>query len=222
MKQYSKKSQQFPRNVFFSSFATTSCGSPIHLWDAYDGSLRATYQPINQFDEVHSAYSVCFSPNGKLFSGFKKEIKIFSVELPGREFESRNLKQGYQTGIISSIVVNPVDANFYALGSYDKTIGLYDDATGEIQCLLEAHRGGLTHMMFSQDGLFLYTGARQDPELFCWDLRNPGKTLFTIERTVKTSQRIYFDLSRDGGHIVTGKYLCNLIGRIITVNELKY
>ncbi len=36
----------------------------------------------------------------------------------------------------------------------------------------------------------------QDPEILCWDLRNPGSILFTVKRDVQTNQRIYFDLDQ--------------------------
>lgn len=34
----------------------------------------------------------------------------------------------------------------------------------------------------------------QDPEILCWDLREPGKVVFSLKRNVATNQRIYFDL----------------------------
>lgn len=34
----------------------------------------------------------------------------------------------------------------------------------------------------------------QDPEILCWDLREPDNVLFTLKRNVATNQRIYFDL----------------------------
>lgn len=34
----------------------------------------------------------------------------------------------------------------------------------------------------------------QDPEILCWDLRDPGKVVFSLKRNVATNQRIYFDL----------------------------
>lgn len=34
----------------------------------------------------------------------------------------------------------------------------------------------------------------QDPEILCWDLRDPGKVVFSLKRSVATNQRIYFDL----------------------------
>ena len=43
-------------------------------------------------------------------------------------------------------------------------------------------------MLFSKDGSVLYTGARKDGEIIGWDLRQPGKVLFTAEREVATNQ----------------------------------
>jgi hypothetical protein len=44
-------------------------------------------------DEVEAAYSLAFSPCGeKLYCGFKNAIRIFNTDLPGRKYETRNLK----------------------------------------------------------------------------------------------------------------------------------
>lgn len=53
--------------------------------------------------------------------------------------------------------------------------------------------GGLTHMRFSDDGNRLYTGARKDSDIICWDMRNFGKVLQVFKRDVQTNQRVYFD-----------------------------
>lgn len=41
--------------------------------------------------------------------------------------------------------------------------------------------------------VFFFSGL-QDPEILCWDLREPDNVLFTLKRNVSTNQRIYFDL----------------------------
>lgn len=41
---------------------------------------------------------------------------------------------------------------------------------------------------------FLFFTGHQDPEILCWDLREPDNVLFTLKRNVSTNQRIYFDL----------------------------
>ena len=77
------------------------------------------------------------------------------------------------------------------------------EQTNEAMCVIESHSGGLTHLMFSPDGNMLFSGARKDTHVYCWDIRNPGKLLQVFERNVSTNQRIYFDLTKDG------KYLCS-------------
>lgn len=59
-------------------------------------------------------------------------------------------------------------------------------------------------MVFSLDGIRLYSGARKDNELICWDLRVPGRPLFCLQRQSNTNQRIFLDLSKDGNWLVTG------------------
>lgn len=85
-------------------------------------------------------------------------------------------------------------------------LGIYLEPDGELQCLLKGHFGGVTQLIFSSDGLRLYSGGRKDPEILCWDIRNPGEVLFTIQRTVETNQRIYFDLSKDDSYLFTGMF----------------
>lgn len=111
-----------------------------------------------------------------------------------------------QSGIISCIAVNPCLPSVYAAGSYMKTIGLYSEPEGTPLCILKGHKGGVTHLKFSPDGLVLYSGGRKDPEILCWDLRNPGSILFTVNRTVATNQRIYFDLDATGRHLISGTH----------------
>ena len=54
-------------------FASTSANQPVHLWDAFTGSLRASYIALNSVYELTSAHSLCFSNDGRqLLCGFKK------------------------------------------------------------------------------------------------------------------------------------------------------
>jgi len=190
--------------------ASTAKNSPVHLWDAYRGKLMATYRAYNNVDEVEAASSISISPDGeKLYCGFDKCIRVFDIKTPGRQCELRPTKfvdgiTASQSGIISCIAVNPALPSVYAAASYMKTIGLYSEPDGTPLCVLEGHRGGVTHLKFSPDGFFLYSGGRKDPEIICWDLRNPGHVLYTLNRTVETNQRIYFDLDPTGRLLLTG------------------
>jgi len=54
-------------------FATTSLNQPVHLWDAFTGSLRASYISLNSVHELSAANSICFSNDGRqLLCGYKK------------------------------------------------------------------------------------------------------------------------------------------------------
>ncbi|XP_072179905.1 telomerase Cajal body protein 1-like [Diadema setosum] len=180
---------------------------PVHLWDAFSGSLRGTYKPINTVDELSTPHSLCFSRNGKrLFCGFNKQIRIFRTDRPGRDCEvipTKGKGAAGQSGIISCFAMAP-ELNLFAAGSYSKSVGLYSADNSKLMCLLEGHSGGVTHLQFSPDRTKLYSGGRKDNEILCWDVRNTGHVLFSALREVSTHQRIYFDLDGEGHYLVSG------------------
>ncbi|XP_061566242.1 telomerase Cajal body protein 1 isoform X2 [Cololabis saira] len=187
--------------------ASSSRDNPVHIWDAFYGEVRASFRPYNHLDELTAAHSLCFSPDGtQLYCGFDKTVRVFYTERPGRDCEERPTvvkKQG-QSGIISCLGFSPCQA-VYACGSYSRCAGLYSCQDGTLLALLPTrHHGGLTHLLFSPDGNYLYTGGRKDPEILCWDLREPGKVVFSLKRNVTTNQRIYFDLDPSGRYLLSG------------------
>ncbi|XP_059765137.1 telomerase Cajal body protein 1 isoform X3 [Balaenoptera ricei] len=179
-----------------SYVASSSRENPIHIWDAFTGELRASFRSYNHLDELTAAHSLCFSPDGsQLFCGFNRTVRIFSTSRPGRDCEVRATfakKQG-QSGIISCIAFSPTQP-LYACGSYGCSLGLYTWDDGSPLALLGGHQGGITHLCFHPDGNRFFSGARKDAELLCWDLRQPGRPLWSLSREVTTNQRIYFDL----------------------------
>ncbi|XP_075943100.1 telomerase Cajal body protein 1 [Anarhichas minor] len=187
--------------------ASSSRDNPVHVWDAFYGEVRASFRPYNHLDELTAAHSLCFSPDGtQLYCGFDKMVRVFYTDRPGRDCEERPTvvkKQG-QNGIISCFGFSPCQS-VYACGSYSRCAGLYSCQDGSLLALLPTrHHGGLTHLLFSPDGNYLYTGGRKDPEILCWDLREPGKVVFSLKRNVATNQRIYFDLDQSGRYLLSG------------------
>lgn len=61
-------------------FLSTGSGLPIHLWDANDGSLKASYCGVNEHTQDHmSAISLSFSTNGNhIVSNSSQQLKIES------------------------------------------------------------------------------------------------------------------------------------------------
>ncbi|CAL8109680.1 unnamed protein product [Orchesella dallaii] len=191
-----------------SCFLTSSSEAPVHLWDAFTGRLRASYQPFNHLEQLMSSYSLAFDSTGEnIYCGFEKSIRIFNITRPGKQCVERSMKQSFpgltQYGLLSSIAVNPSFKSIYAVGSFDKTIGLYCD-DGSVICLLQGQLGGVTHMKFSNDGLKLFTGGRKDSRLICWDMRKMGEEYQILDRVVATHQRIYFDVTPNGRYLISG------------------
>ena len=190
-------------------FFSASRDHPMHMWDAYSGALRASYAAYNHLDEVTSAYSMTVGPAGtRLYAGFDRAIRIFDVARPGRQCElrptcpSRKSREG-QRGIISCLTCSPDHSGLFAAGSYAGSVGLYVDNSPQLLCVLGGHRGGVTQVRFSHDGIHLYTGARQDENILCYDVRQSQQPLASFARRADTNQRIGFDLSADSRALVT-------------------
>ena len=93
----------------------------------------------------------------------------------------------------------------YAAGTYLRSIGVYGTEDGAPLCILQGQAGGVTHLQFSPDGTRLYSGGRKDPEVLCWDLRNLGRIMFSMQRNVTTNQRVYFDMDWSGRYLFSGE-----------------
>ncbi|KAM7264565.1 hypothetical protein ACFE04_002248 [Oxalis oulophora] len=190
-------------------FATSTRDHPIHLWDATSGELRCSYRAYDAMDEITAAFSVGFNPAGtKIFAGYNKSIRVFDVHRPGRDFEQHSTlqrnKEG-QRGIISAIAFGPNDSKMLATGSYDQTTAIYSEDNMELLYVLHGQEGGVTHVQFSKDGNYLYTGGRKDPFIMCWDVRNTVEVVYKLYRSAEhTNQRISFDIEPSGKHLGTG------------------
>lgn len=187
-------------NLHFNSFLISRQHEPIKCIDAFDGSIRCSYRGYDAVDEVEAALSLCYSTDGsQIYAGYKKTIKIFSSNLPGRDYETLESKTPS-----SALAVN-VDNSMLATGSWNTNISIFDirskDVAPKIR-LQGEHRGGITHLKFLSDTT-LISGARKNSKLIVWDLRNPGTPFFVFNRTVETNQRIYFDVTPEG------KWLCS-------------
>lgn len=173
---------------------------PLHLWDAYTGGCRASYVAHNHLDEVIGAYSAAFEPTGRrIFCGFDRAVRIFDASRPGKSCELRptcttkRARDG-QRGIISCFAFAPDYSGLYAAGSYAGTTGLYAEGRSGLIVQLGEHTGGVNQVSFSVDGRLLYTAARCDAAIRCWDVRMTCRVLASFERSCPTNQRVGFEL----------------------------
>ncbi|KAA6372412.1 MAG: putative telomerase Cajal body protein 1 [Streblomastix strix] len=65
---------------------------------------------------------------------------------------------------------------------------------------------GVTQVLFSPCGNYLFSGGRRNNSICCWDIRNiqSAKCLFSINRACYTNQKVLFDISPDGRLLVAG------------------
>lgn len=180
-------------------------------------------------DMVIAAHSITFDTSAqKIYCGYQNCVRIFDIDRPGRQCVIRQHKDSILPdlnlpGIVSCIATSP-SQSVYACGSFDKRIGIYME-DGTPLTTLQAHRGGLTQLKFSLDGMKLFSGARRvsievlillngfylqisvrfkDSYLICWDMRNLGREYQIYDRVVTTSQRVYFDVTPNEKYLVTG------------------
>ncbi|XP_059062787.1 telomerase Cajal body protein 1 homolog [Achroia grisella] len=182
------------------NWITTRQNAPIQMWDAFDGSLRCSYRGFNSVDEMEPALSVTFSVEGaRIIAGYKKVIRTFDVERPGRDFSEHK--------IASAASCFATNSNLLAVGSWNTTISLYNiNEMGNYKSIgkMHGHSGGVTHAKFTSDGLRLVSGARKDHRLLVWDIRYYRRPLNILSRVVNTNQRVYFDISPCGRYLVSG------------------
>lgn len=170
---------------------STQQHGPIQMWDAFDGKLRCSYRGFDAVDEVEAALSCTFSSDAmEIIGGYRKSLKIFRTNVPGRDFVNIPLKSA-----ASCLAINELDRNVIAIGSWNCSVNLIDLRSPTETTLLQKHTGGVTSMKFLADGNHLLTGARKDNKLICWDVRKLNDCVFTMSRNVKTNQTIYFDVS---------------------------
>ncbi|XP_078487997.1 telomerase Cajal body protein 1 [Ciona intestinalis] len=185
-------------------FATAAKDQPVHLWDAFTGELRASYIALNSVVEIQAVHSLAFCPDGQqLLCGCKRELVLFYTDRPGSDFEKwstcKKNSSKKQNNIISSVEFGP-DGRVFACGCYDGTVGLYSPMNGNLLEQFQAHKHGVTKIRFATDGIKLYSGARNEDLLKCWDIRYLTQPVFEVTRTISTNQRVYFDLVQQQGH----------------------
>uniref|UniRef100_A0A5K3EFA9 WD repeat-containing protein 79 n=1 Tax=Mesocestoides corti TaxID=53468 RepID=A0A5K3EFA9_MESCO len=200
-------------------FASTSRRTPIHLWDAFNGTLRATYRPFNHVGELTSAQSIAFSGDGtRLYCGFNRYIQVFNVEKPGCHSERRPRlgKRADQGGIISALASlhgGDLSQGIYAAGSFSGSVGVYSESMGgqRVGPLLQGPRLGISQVKFvcpanGATPWLLIAGGRADGQIFVWDARwmRDREPLAVIPRRVENYQRFQFDVDFSGRYLFTG------------------
>lgn len=149
---------------------------------------------------MEAALSVAFSNDAaQVIGGYRKSLKIFRTDVPGRDFVSIPLKS-----TASCLATNFADHNMIAIGSWNCSVSLVDMRTTEPIRKFVQHTGGVTSVQFLRDHNYLLSGARKDSKLICWDIRREDRPVFQMSRNVHTNQTIYFDVSPSERWLASG------------------
>jgi len=184
----------------------------LKLWDIATGREIRTF--IGDTDAI---YSVAFSPDGRyvLSGSANHAIKLWDVTtgkeiraLTGHTKEMQSTWAGEKDALIISLAFSP-DGLYVLSGSSDKTLKLWDVATGREIRTFTGHTGMVSSVAFSPDGRYALSGS-WDSTLTLWDIstgnvirRNisTGKEIRTFKGHTDRVNSVAF--SPDGSHIIS-------------------
>ncbi len=187
--------------------ASAAWDGTIGLWDV-PACIKATTCEASETlrlkqDQVY-VQSVSFSPDGKLLASagndeWKRPSNLQIWNVATHPINPKPIKElpGH-TGFINQVSFSP-NGKQLASGSDDKTIKIWDVATGKSKTLT-GHSDGVNGVSFSPDGKLL-ASASSDHTIKLWDIAT-GKNIKTLTGHTSSVKAVIF--SPDGKWLVSG------------------
>jgi WD40 repeat protein len=188
--------------------ASAAWDGTIGLWDI-PACIRATTCKASEILRLKPGQvffeSVSFSPDGKLLvsagnDGWGRPNNLQIWDVAARPIKSKLIEElpGH-TGFINQVSFSP-DGKRFASGSDDKTIKIWDVATGKAIKTLTGHSDGVNGVSFSPNGKLL-ASAGSDHTIKLWDMAT-GKNIKTLTGHSSAVKAVIF--SPDGKWLVSG------------------
>ncbi|MGF1539565.1 MAG: NACHT domain-containing protein [Pleurocapsa sp.] len=191
----------------------------VKLWDFHTKECLQTYIA----EDCQGVYSVAFSPNEQAIISGSTDNKIRLWELQtGKCLRVFAGHEGFvfsvacSSNFTSLSAFSQYQAGIFASGSSDRTVKLWDLATGKCLHTLRGHDNKVCSVAFSSDGKLVASGS-QDQSTKLWDVAT-GKCLQTLRVT-----RLYEKLNITG---VTGltpaqQETLKILGAIATLEPVR-
>src|SRR5262249_18988218 len=134
--------------------------SKVCLWDVARRKMIAELT-----EQALGVSSLGFTADGKtLISGLHDRVSLWDVE-------ARKLRKTIvsRQKDVRCAAITP-DGKLVATGSIDRTVVLWDAATGKVRATLKGHAGALVSLTFSADGRLLLAFTRGLKGVRLWEL----------------------------------------------------
>ncbi|EPX73344.1 heterotrimeric G protein beta subunit Gnr1 [Schizosaccharomyces octosporus yFS286] len=178
---------------------------PIQLYSLAKQQRISSFYIVDHREKFTGSHCMVFTTDGEyLVAGGTDNVYLFNVRQGQKSPVSKTTTNGHGfstleptlEGVQSSICLNPQNPRMLALGTFNNTVGIYDNY-GSRPCQLKfslATGTGVTHMKWSPDGCKLYVGSRKSTSIEVWDTRYAQDMLYEIkDHGGDTNQRISFD-----------------------------
>jgi WD40 repeat protein len=179
--------------------ASGSVGWRIRVWDVTTGKNTALFQGTSPI------LSLAFHPNGRLlaYGSTAGNFDVFDLNTSKRsavlnDRTTSDARNSHTKGRLH-VAFSP-DGRILATGSEDKTIRLWDVATGKVAGVLKGHTDAVTCLTFNPIGKILASGSK-DKTIRLWDLPT-GKTAAVLQG--HTDGILSVAISPDGKMLASG------------------
>jgi WD40 repeat protein len=162
------------------------------------GKLRGGWKE-KDLGQLSGVRSMAFSPDGQsILTTNYHHLTLWDVKTR----TCLEKRFSWHKDDVHAVAISPNGLNALT-GSQDKTMKLWEIATGKCLATFAGHEGTIHFVSFSPDGRFAISGSK-DSTLRIWDLAS-GACL----RTLKARQKILSaDISPDGWYIIAGSDYC--------------
>ncbi|GMK57602.1 hypothetical protein CspeluHIS016_0404360 [Cutaneotrichosporon spelunceum] len=193
-------------------FVASIRDAPVHLIDASDGRIRASYPIVDHRERFVAPHSFAFNTAAnKLYCGFENAIEVFDFASPGYDSGERlklgltRKEKGGQRGIISALAFSAHHPTF-AAGSFAGSVVLYDEDTQTAISHVEGvEGGGVTQIAFHPlDPNVVFVASRRSEAIQAYDLRDTCAPVGRLARSGSTNQRLAFDVDPWGRWLASG------------------